>query len=234
MLIRIVPLAHHNRISIVLKKFSHPVKQMWPPELHPSRDLAIFTERNTRFGKPHPKRKFTPDEDQTLRALVDELGTDDWQIIADRMPGRNMRQVRDRYENYLADNLSRDPWTPAEDMLLLEKLDEYGRMWRRIAQYFPERTDISVKSRYAQLTRKGRKYGFHDLKEMVVSSMMKPVAPIASDPRRTTDQQTSVTDIRPAVGGLGLDYDFNDSETWTMLVSNQDMCSLECAADLGL
>lgn len=141
----------------------------------------LYGRLNTRVGRAHPKRKFTPEEDARLLEIVEDRGTDDWQLIADLMPGRNVRQVRDRYENYLSPSVKNTPWTAEEDILLLQKLDEYGRMWRRISQYFPNRTDISIKSRYAQLVRQLKKSKFSNLMEMVNSrrntAVVEPVIP---------------------------------------------------------
>ncbi|KAK8894725.1 hypothetical protein M9Y10_023162 [Tritrichomonas musculus] len=100
------------------------------------------------------RHKFSIDEDNLLRNLVNEHGTTNWRFIADNMVGRNARQCRDRWKNYLMPGIKNVPWTPEEDMLLEEKYAALGSQWARIAKYFPNRTDINVKNRWA--TRSGR------------------------------------------------------------------------------
>ncbi|OHS98154.1 Myb-like DNA-binding domain containing protein [Tritrichomonas foetus] len=104
--------------------------------------------------RPHPKIKFTKDEDERLRSIVTQLGEQDWDTIADHMPGRNQRQCRERWLNYLSPNVNREPWSAEEDALLIEKHNELGSRWVRIAKYFVGRSDTSVKNRWMVLQRK--------------------------------------------------------------------------------
>jgi hypothetical protein len=106
----------------------------------------------------HPRSIFTPEEDERLRLLVERY-KHDWEEIARQLPGRNVRQCKERWMNYLSPQISLDPWTDAEDRLLLEKATELGPKWVRIARFFPNRTDINVKSRWFRLMRRNRKLG---------------------------------------------------------------------------
>jgi hypothetical protein len=94
--------------------------------------------------------KFRPEDDQTLRDLVDQFGTNSWVEIARVMPGRNVRQCRDRWNHYLSRNAS-VPWTSEEDALLVRMVETYGRKWARLATFFPNRTDFSLKARWSQI-----------------------------------------------------------------------------------
>lgn len=100
------------------------------------------------------RAKFFPEEDELLKDLVQKHGSSNWHLIASLMPGRNTRQVRERYLNYLKPDLKLDEWTEEEEKLLLEKYDEYGNHWKQISMYFPNRTDIAVKSKYHKMERK--------------------------------------------------------------------------------
>ncbi|EAX97609.1 Myb-like DNA-binding domain containing protein [Trichomonas vaginalis G3] len=118
-------------------------------------------------GKPHPKDKFTPSEDQKLRMLVSVLGPSNWKKVSEYMVSRNARQCRDRYKNYLSPNLNSSPWSQEDDAKLLQLVDFYGRKWSLIAKEFNGRTDINIKSRYALLMRqeerdKQKKMNFPD------------------------------------------------------------------------
>jgi hypothetical protein len=107
--------------------------------------------------KPHPKVRFSASEDERLTRLVEELGNEDWQAIATHLRGRNARQCRDRWTNYLSPAVGNGPWTFGEDQLLMQKYSEFGPFWKHIASFFRSRTDINVKSRWHLLHRRLRK-----------------------------------------------------------------------------
>jgi hypothetical protein len=129
------------------------------------------------FHKPHPKSKFTAAEDELLGQVVEDLGTDDWQLIARQLPGRNARQCRDRWLNYLSPDVGNGPWTPAEEEMLVEKYREFGAAWKHIASFFRSRTDINVKSRWQLMQRRVRK---NSAKQMVRNAAQ----PLAAPPPR--------------------------------------------------
>jgi hypothetical protein len=129
----------------------------------------------TPFHKPHPKTKFTPAEDEILMGVVDELGPDDWQMISRRLPGRNARQCRDRWLNYLSPEVVNGPWTPAEEDLLLAKFREFGTSWKHIATFFPSRTDINIKSRWQLMQRRVKKQATQT--SVPIPAMAPPPAP---------------------------------------------------------
>jgi hypothetical protein len=101
--------------------------------------------------------KFTPTEDNFLRWLVSTWGEGQWKEVAARMPGRSVRQCRERWKLYLDPSLIHSEWTPAEDQLLLSQFDLCGARWAHIATYFPGRTDVDAKNRYQKIQRKHQK-----------------------------------------------------------------------------
>ena len=114
-------------------------------------------EKKTVTRKPYVRSKFTKTEDKELTKLVSLYGTNDWHGIADNLPGRNARQCKDRWFNYLSPNVSNAPWSSHEDELLIEKQAEFGAKWRQIAACFPSRTDVSVKNRWRLLQRAAKR-----------------------------------------------------------------------------
>jgi hypothetical protein len=109
------------------------------------------------WPKPHPRRKFTSLEDAELVRAVSEIGADDWDAVAARLPGRNPRQCRERWSDYLSPNVRNGPWTPEEEAVLEAKYAELGPTWSRLAHFFYERTDINVRSHWQQMERRKRK-----------------------------------------------------------------------------
>jgi hypothetical protein len=111
-----------------------------------------------RGGYFRPRAKFLPADDEQLRHLVEALGQTDWSAIADRMPGKNARQCKERWVNYLAPSLSTAAWTLEEDFLLIRKYAELGAKWVQIAAFFPNRTDSMIKNRFNKLQRRDQKH----------------------------------------------------------------------------
>ena len=94
------------------------------------------------------RKRFTQEEDATLKSLVDKLGVKLWDEIALHMPNRTARQCRDRYNNYLFKEITHQPWTPEEDRLILEKYQEYGPHWVKIAKFLNGRSGNNIKNRW--------------------------------------------------------------------------------------
>lgn len=106
--------------------------------------------------KKVPRQKFTAAEDAKLIELVNHFGLHSWKKVASLMESRSSRQCRERYSNYLSPELKNGPWTAKEDRSLIEKVKLYGQRWSIIARYFPTRSDVNLKNRYALFVSKGK------------------------------------------------------------------------------
>ncbi|EAX97610.1 Myb-like DNA-binding domain containing protein [Trichomonas vaginalis G3] len=157
------------------------------------------------IGKPHPKDKFTPSEDQKLRMLVSVLGPSNWKKVSEYMVSRNARQCRDRYKNYLSPNLNSSPWSQEDDAKLLQLVDFYGRKWSLIAKEFNGRTDINIKSRYALLMRQEER---DKQKKMFLSSEPEIQFENISE---TSYPHESNQNQQPAYFNQTILFDFNDN-----------------------
>jgi hypothetical protein len=121
------------------------VHMMTPP---PQR---VFSKHRPSYFTP--KKKFSPREDELLAEAVEALGTADWRAISKAVKSRNARQCRERWTNYLDPRVAvREPWTDADDVLLLEKFEELGPKWIALTEYFPGRSTNTVKNRWITLS----------------------------------------------------------------------------------
>ncbi|OHT09792.1 hypothetical protein TRFO_21141 [Tritrichomonas foetus] len=145
----------------------HPIQASLQCNVHQVIQNSISNGIQARPHRAHPKSKFTPEEDEILRTVVEECGQSDWVEIAKRMPnGRNARQCRDRWQNYLSPDVVNGPWTEDEEALLVQKYNEIGPYWKQIATFFPTRTDINIKSRWNLRERRLKKAEKNRLKQV--------------------------------------------------------------------
>jgi hypothetical protein len=106
--------------------------------------------------KLHNKRKFTQDEDHTIKNLAQIYGTNNWKVIAKQFPDRNARQLRERWRYYLNPQLNKNSFTPEEDNIIIEGRKQYGNSWKTISEkLLPNRTDISIRNRFRQIEKEG-------------------------------------------------------------------------------
>jgi hypothetical protein len=94
------------------------------------------------------KNKFSPPEDALLKTLINDLHCSDWKAITSHFPGREPRQCRERWNNYVNPILSREQWSLDEDGLLENKYTELGPKWQAIASFFPGRGKNYIKNRW--------------------------------------------------------------------------------------
>jgi hypothetical protein len=99
------------------------------------------------------RSKFTNAEDQQLSALVGQFGETNWPLISGRMPGRTVRQCRDRWNHYLAPETKVVNWSADEDRLLLENIRVFGKQWSKLTPLFPGRTGIAIRNHFCKLAR---------------------------------------------------------------------------------
>jgi hypothetical protein len=69
------------------------------------------------------------------------------------METRNARQCRERWQHDLNPDLSHEDWTPEDERLLKEKIQEYGVKWYAITSFFPNRSPIFLRNCWQRLKR---------------------------------------------------------------------------------
>ena len=139
-----------------------------------------FRNNNMRNFKPHAK--FSEEEDELLREVVSRHGENEWNLIANYIPGRNARQCKERWNYYLSPSLNTSAWTQEEDHLLLSKQQELGSRWVQISKFFNNRTDAMVKNRFHVLMRQMKRGQLH-----LASPNVQPTSQV-----ETVSQESSV------------------------------------------
>jgi len=87
-------------------------------------------------------------------SIASDKKTDiDWVLVAENIPGRTVKQCRERWFSNLNPNIIKGQWTEEEDVLLIEMQQAEGNCWARIARRLTGRTEHAVKTRHRSLMR---------------------------------------------------------------------------------
>lgn len=165
----------------------------------------------SREPKKRTRSKFHTDEDDHLVQLVAQYGDANWDRIAQEMPGRNVRQCRERWKHYLSCTKPADPWTKEEDDLISDKVQEIGGKWTKIAALLPGRTDLQIKNRWRQLFARMNRTSKREIREQPKPPSPPPRAPEAQAPTITEDQEIDMFAQNQLGCSWGDDLDF---EMW--------------------
>ncbi len=119
------------------------------------------TPKKSPSGPKRNRKSWTFAEDKILLRYQKKYGNQ-WVRIADHIPNRTGKQVRDRYLNVLSsDIVKKKPWTDEEDQVVMRKFEEMGPQWCRIADVLEGRSDTQVKNRYNTFLVKQEKESFN-------------------------------------------------------------------------
>ena len=94
------------------------------------------------------RKRFTEEEDNLLKHVIQELHIHNWSEVSRYLPGRTARQCRDRYNSYLFKEISNKPWTEEEDAIILSQYPIYGTHWVKISKFLVGRSGNNVKNRW--------------------------------------------------------------------------------------
>ncbi|GBG24395.1 Transcription factor MYB3R-3 [Hondaea fermentalgiana] len=81
----------------------------------------------------------------------------DWVLIAENIPGRSVKQCRERWCSNLDPSINKGSWTAQEDSILLSTQASQGNCWAHIARLLPGRTEHAVKTRFRSIQRARRR-----------------------------------------------------------------------------
>ncbi|KAM7369935.1 hypothetical protein PAMP_011223 [Pampus punctatissimus] len=95
------------------------------------------------------KVKWSRDEDEKLKKLVEQHGTDSWKLIANYFPGRTDGQCQHRWQKVLNPELVKGPWTKEEDQKVIDLVHKYGpKRWSVIAKHLQGRIGKQCRERW--------------------------------------------------------------------------------------
>ncbi|XP_030254867.1 myb-related protein A isoform X3 [Sparus aurata] len=95
------------------------------------------------------KVKWSRDEDEKLKKLVEQHGSDSWKLIANFFPGRTDGQCQHRWQKVLNPELVKGPWTKEEDQKVIDLVHKYGpKRWSVIAKHLQGRIGKQCRERW--------------------------------------------------------------------------------------
>ncbi|XP_077364832.1 myb-related protein A isoform X2 [Festucalex cinctus] len=113
----------------------------------PSRDAD--TKERSKDKKVRRKVKWSHAEDEKLKELVEQCGTDSWKLITNSFPGRTDGQCQHRWQKVLNPELVKGPWTKEEDQKLIDLVKRYGpKRWCLMAKHLQGRIGKQCRERW--------------------------------------------------------------------------------------
>ncbi|XP_042606246.1 transcriptional activator Myb-like isoform X2 [Cyprinus carpio] len=105
---------------------------------------------HAKTGKRHlGKTRWTREEDEKLKRLVEHHGSEDWKVIASFLPNRTDVQCQHRWQKVLNPELIKGPWTKEEDQRVIELVQKYGpKRWSVIAKHLKGRIGKQCRERW--------------------------------------------------------------------------------------
>ncbi|XP_032904999.1 snRNA-activating protein complex subunit 4 isoform X2 [Amblyraja radiata] len=153
-----------ERLNEISKSTGYVDWESIASELQTSRTAYMCLQKYQEFNKDLKRREWSKKEDQMLTELVQKMRVGNfipYTKIAYFMEGRNGKQIVYRWSKALDPSVTKGPWTPKEDALLLKAVAKYGnRDWYKIQEMVPGRMDSQCRDRYRnglnQNVRKGK------------------------------------------------------------------------------
>ena len=91
---------------------------------------------------------WTREEDQLLKAKVEEKGPLQWASIASFLPNRSGKQCRERWHNHLREGVTKKAWDFHQFWILALCVRAFGKRWSAISEFIPGRSDNTIKNQW--------------------------------------------------------------------------------------
>ena len=144
-----------QHLTNIMKKYKNP--RDWEPiakEHGRGKTAKDCHERWIRYLKPGVRKgQWTDQEDQIVIEAVQnstEQPFTRWSDLAQRLPGRVGKQIRDRWVNHLNPNINHLPFSREDDLLLWEGQKKLGKRWVEIStkSFNSTRSENHIKNRW--------------------------------------------------------------------------------------
>ena len=103
--------------------------------------IRLSTTKKIKLGP------WNKDEDNILLKWVKDNGPHHWGECAQILKERTGKQCRERWRNCLVNGIKKGEWTPEENLLVL-KLYEKFKSYKKMIPAFPGRTENALKNRF--------------------------------------------------------------------------------------
>eukprot|EP00535_Pseudo-nitzschia_heimii_P011787 CAMPEP_0197197888 /NCGR_PEP_ID=MMETSP1423-20130617/33089_1 /TAXON_ID=476441 /ORGANISM="Pseudo-nitzschia heimii, Strain UNC1101" /LENGTH=1090 /DNA_ID=CAMNT_0042651715 /DNA_START=72 /DNA_END=3344 /DNA_ORIENTATION=- len=144
-----------RRLTEIMKKYKNP--RDWEPiakEHGMGKSAKDCHERWIRYLKPGVRKgQWTDQEDSIVIDAVQNSSEQPftrWSDLAQRLPGRVGKQIRDRWVNHLNPNINHLPFSREDDLLLWEGHKKLGKRWVEISSksFNSTRSENHIKNRW--------------------------------------------------------------------------------------
>lgn len=93
-------------------------------------------------------KRWSKNEDETLKEVVELLGPKNWKKISLAIPGRTDVQCLHRWQKVLRPGLVKGPWTKEEDETVIKCMQQGMKKWSEIASFVPGRIGKQCRERW--------------------------------------------------------------------------------------
>ena len=143
----------------LLQAMSQIVPHRWKliAEHVPGRDHIQCLQRWQKVLDPTLVKGFWTKQEDSIVIKLRALGVTSWVEISRAVTGRNPKQCRERWNNYLDPDLNQGPWTKEEDEILVRGYEKHGSSWSEIAKTLPGRNQTKVRDRWKAVWNRRRR-----------------------------------------------------------------------------
>jgi hypothetical protein len=123
--------------------------------------------------------KWTDEEDEVLKQVIDKFGPKNWKKIALHVPHRTSSQCQHRWTKILQPGLKKGSWSVEEDELLRRWVEDYGASrWSEAAKRIKGRSGKQIRERWFNtLNPKLKKGKWSSQEEQILIKLVKKFGP---------------------------------------------------------